>query len=230
MNDTCHLVRVGAMAAIGRFASVDACRYARGTRVVCRTARGVELGEVLAPPDERGGPAGESDGTILRRVSVEDDLLAARLAQNRDAAFRACNAELRRRALGVTLIDVEHLHDGRTLLFYFLGPPSPALDALTQELAAAYDVEVEFRRFAETLTQGCGPGCGTESATGGGCGSCAEACAVAARCAVPRQGTRDATSSDIGGSDAHSPSPSGSDTSDLASHRAARANGDRGVA
>lgn len=193
MNHTCHLVRVGAMAAIGRFTSVDACHYPRGTRVVCRTARGLELGEVLVPPDERSGPAGEADGTILRRVTVEDDLLAARLAQNRDAAFRACREALRRRALGVTLIDVEHLHDGRTLLFYFLGPPSPALDALTQELAAAYDVEVEFRRFAETLTEGCGPGCGTDSASGGGCGSCADQCAVAAQCAVPRQEANDSS-------------------------------------
>jgi len=48
-----HLVRVGAMGQVGRFAAVDAVRYPRHTRVVLRTRRGLEIGQVLSPPDER---------------------------------------------------------------------------------------------------------------------------------------------------------------------------------
>ena len=48
-----HLVRVGAMGQVGRFAAVDAVRYPRHSRVVLRTRRGLEIGQVLSPPDER---------------------------------------------------------------------------------------------------------------------------------------------------------------------------------
>ena len=44
-----HLVRVGAMGQVGRFAAVDAVRYPRHSRVVVRTRRGLEVGEVLTP-------------------------------------------------------------------------------------------------------------------------------------------------------------------------------------
>ena len=57
------------------------------------------------------------------------------------------------------------------------------------ELAELYEAEVQIRRFAETLTNGCGPGCGTDEATGGGCGSCSTGCAVAGTCQHPA-GTR----------------------------------------
>ena len=71
------------------------------------------------------------------------------------------------------LVDVEHLFDGQSLFFYFLGDTTPELDALTGELAEIYEAQVQFRKFTDTLTAGCGPGCGTEeaeqAARSGGC-------------------------------------------------------------
>ncbi len=79
-------------------------------------------------------------------------------------------------------MDVEHLFDGRTLWFYFLGEITPELSSITDELAELYEAQVQFRRFAETLTAGCGPGCGTEDAQGQGCQSCGTGCAIAGAC------------------------------------------------
>ena len=67
------------------------------------------------------------------------------------------------------LVDVEHLFDGRSLFFYFLGEVPPQLEAVTSELAEVYDTAVQFRKFADTMTEGCGPGCGTADGPGGGC-------------------------------------------------------------
>ena len=147
---------------------------------MCRTARGLELGEVLNRADD---VAGEPDGTVLRRVTVSDQLLAERIERNRREAFDACQQLLNSRGVAAVLMDVEHLFDGRSLYFYFLGETTSELDAITSELAETYDAEVQFRRFAQTLTEGCGPDCGTESAQGGGCGTggCSS-CAVAAAC------------------------------------------------
>jgi hypothetical protein len=81
-------------------------------------------------------------------------------------------------------MDAEQLFDGRSLVFYFLGEVTTELESLTEDLAAAYDAHVQFRKFAETVEVGCGPGCGTEAATGHGCTSCATGCAIAGACAT----------------------------------------------
>jgi hypothetical protein len=173
-----HFVRVGALGAVGRFVAEGAERYPRGARVVCRTPRGLEVGEVLSAIEAASNPA--TDGTLLRRITPQDDLLLARLEKNRDEAYQACAARVAERGLATVLVDVEHLFDGQSLYFYFLGESTPELDAITGELAGVYEAKAQLQKFAETLTAGCGPGCGTEEASGcgsstGGCTSCAVA-------------------------------------------------------
>ncbi len=142
--------------------------YGRGERVVVRTSRGLELGEVLTEDETL---ATDGDGEVIRRMTVEDDLLAARLEKNRQAAYVACVDLLRSRQIDSVLLDVEQLFDGRSLYFHFLGDVPPALEPLLAELAEAYEAEAKLGQFADVLTNGCGPGCGTEEAKGqGGCG------------------------------------------------------------
>ena len=106
-------------------------RYPRRSRVIVRSERGLELGEVLASGP---GPAGDepaaaprrhADGSILRAVTEADELLALRLERNRQAALAACTARLAELGLPVALVDVEHSFDGRMLRFYFLGETTP---------------------------------------------------------------------------------------------------------
>lgn len=210
-----HLVRIGCLGHVGRFSSVEPRRFGRGTRVVCRTSRGLEVGEILtavegSPTDvapgeaeSRFGSAGSSaitatpsrhdvsagrtgDGQILRRVTVEDELLLARLARHSRSAYDACTQLLRERGLNDLLLEVEHLFDGQSLYFYFLGTPSTEVEQLTHELAMAYDARAQIGKFADALTTGCGPDCGTERASGcgsHGCSSCAatSGCPLATR-------------------------------------------------
>jgi cell fate regulator YaaT (PSP1 superfamily) len=174
-----HLIRFGLPGYVGVFHSVDAVRYPRAARVICRTWRGLEVGQVLQPIEHA---AAAKDGSVLRRVTLEDDLLLARLQRHRDDAFRECCRLLAERGIDAVLVDVEQLFDGTSLYFYFLGEDPPQLDRLTGELAQRYAAQVEFHRFAETLEQGCGPGCGTESAAGACSGGSCSSCAVAAAC------------------------------------------------
>ncbi len=162
-----HLVRVGVLGNIGRFVSVDAVVYPRGSRVICRTPRGLELGQVLTQV-AAAGQRGTADGSLLRGVTVEDELLIGRLQRNRDEAYQACRSWLDEHPPTATLIDVEHLFDGQSLYFYFLGEVTPELEAEVDVLAARYDAEVRFSDFAAAVESGCGPDCGT--AAGAGCG------------------------------------------------------------
>ncbi len=181
-----HLIRVGALAHVGRFTAVDAVCYPRHAAVIVRTGRGLELGEVLDPPGD-GPDAAGSDGSILRGVTPEDQLLQARLQKNSRAAYQACSRLLAQRNLPAVLMDVEHLFDGRTLVFYFLGEVTPELESLTGELAELYESHVQFRKFSEAVVQGCGPDCGTEAA--GGCKTCTSGCAIAGACATKSHST-----------------------------------------
>jgi hypothetical protein len=170
-----HLVRVGALGHVGRFTAVDAVAYPRGARVILRTSRGLETGEVLGAAEAPG--RGESDGSLLRGMTIEDQLLEARLDKNRHAAFEACAERIRETGAAATLVDVEHLFDGQSLYFHFLGPPPRELEPLLAELADRYEAVAQIGKFADTLSEGCGPGCGTAEATGGGCTTCVS-CAV----------------------------------------------------
>ena len=174
------------MGQVGRFAAVDAVRYPRHSRVIVRTRRGLEVGSVLTEPDDRDDGRTFADGDILRGMTVEDDLLEARLETHRHEAYEACASLLAEHRLPAVLVDVEHLFDGQGLFFYFLGEVPPELESYTGRLAETYEAKVQFRKFTETLIEGCGPGCGTEEAKGqGGCDACTS-CAVAGACGTKR--------------------------------------------
>lgn len=182
---TPHLVRVGVLGQVGRFTPVTLAAFPRGTRVVCRTVRGLELGEVLAI-EQAGGGGGQgraTDGELLRRMTVADELLAARLERRKDEAFTACQRLLSERRIAATLVDVEHLFDGQAVYFYFLGTPPAECEPVTNELARVYGVAARFEQFADALELGCGPDCGTEE--GAGCGSSGgcSTCSLVAACA-----------------------------------------------
>ena len=131
-----HFVRIGVLGHIGRFAAVDRQQYAHGRRVVCRTSRGLEIGEVLGLAEDASSTANQ-DGNLLRFVTTEDDLLLARLEKHKEEAYRECVALLSDRQISATLMDVEHLFDGQSLYFYFLGEVTPEIESITRELAEA---------------------------------------------------------------------------------------------
>lgn len=175
--------------------TTDGAKYRPGSRVICRTNRGLETGSILAVLENCGCRAKhstgqeaetdqESDGVLVRPITVEDDLLLARLEKNKEQGYEACVQRLRDRGINAALMDIEHLFDGRSLFFYFLGEITPAIEEMLDELAELYESKVQFRQFAQTLADGCGPNCGTEQ--GGGCGESGgcSVCAVAAACKV----------------------------------------------
>ena len=92
---------------------------------------------------------------------------------------------------------MEHLFDGQSLFFYFLGEVTPEIERLSAELAELYEATVKFREFTEALTNGCGPGCGTAEAEGPGCGSSCSSCVVSGR-AAPGENNRAPGSSSVG--------------------------------
>ena len=163
------------MGVVGNYDAVDFQRFPRNARVICRTPRGLEFGTVVCSLDDYGTEKSAIDGQLLRLVGAEDELILERLERHRDKAFNACQELIAQGNFSAVLVDVEHLFDGESVYFYFLGEIDPELEQLTDELAAAYESKVRFKQFAETLVNGCGPECGAidKDCSSGNCGSCA---------------------------------------------------------
>jgi cell fate regulator YaaT (PSP1 superfamily) len=149
----------------------------RGNTVLCRTARGLEIGEVLAECQYTSEESSDlAQATIVRLSRPEDQLLWTQLRKLSEDASLACQSFLQSNGLDDVLIEVEPLFDGRTLFFHFLGEPGEVTEAYVEELATVYQKNVASSKFAELLEHGCGPGCGTPEKSGcgtsGGCAVC----------------------------------------------------------
>lgn len=195
-----YFVRIGSWGEIARCRGGGDGPYRRGRRVICRTPRGLEVGQVTAPDSSNAPPLdadsqSPSDGdigaekseaaTILRATTAEDELLINRLERHRRDAMEECRRCLAAAGSSAVLLEVDQVFDAGTLIFYFLSPPEPTDQELVQRLAERYESRVRSGHFAKLLAKGCGPTCGTkdcgtetEGKTGGCSGSCA-LCVVA---------------------------------------------------
>ncbi len=178
-----YAVRIGMHGQVGRFTSAGR-GYARGTQVICRTARGLEVGQVLGALEWTNvSSVDEFDGRIVRGLAAEDQLLWNQLKQLAEDAHAACQAWLAKSGLPDRLLDVEPLLDGRTLYFHFLDTVSVETEVHTEKLAQIFQQTVTESAFAKLVAAGCGPGCGTDQAKGCGsaCSTCVSRCGVASK-------------------------------------------------
>lgn len=171
-----YFVRIGALAEI--YSAVAGDSLAVGQRVIVRSPRGVELGEVVGSCKSNwSSAAGEL--TILRPTTDADELLIQRLDRYKREAVEACRQQLREVGSTATLLDVDQLFDGGTLIMHFLGEIDQIAQESTRQVAQRYESIVRSEQFAERLSQGCGPDCGSAEQ---GCGDACAGCAVATAC------------------------------------------------
>jgi cell fate regulator YaaT (PSP1 superfamily) len=174
---TIYLIQYGRPGFVGRFRGEFP--VARGNRVIVRTPRGIEFGEVLIEPKDRGPHAedgkDDGDGTILRLATADDEAEAARLDRLTQEVLAASSIG---NDQPLAFIDVEATLDGTAILHAL---PWDTCDAtpLLDELAVRFGLRVRLLDLSHALISkepsepaGCGkPGCGSEGG-GGGCSSC----------------------------------------------------------
>jgi len=176
-----HSVRIGFAGEV--FVAGYTGSLSRGRRVLVRTPRGVELGEVLGPI-QNATPHRPIGLEIVRPTTENDERLLGRLNRFKVQAVRECQRVLSESRSSAMLLDVDQLFDGQTLILHFCGPADALGRELTEQIVRRYESEVRSIPLADLLDNGCGEGCGTAQASGcgGGCASCslAQQCAPAA--------------------------------------------------
>ena len=87
-----YVVRYGSVRAIGVLSTRGGDEYARGSKVIARTNRGLEVGEVLCLATEEAVShlKDPTHGQILRPMSPEDANELAHLKGNERSEFEIC--------------------------------------------------------------------------------------------------------------------------------------------
>lgn len=161
-----YFVRYGLMRHVGAFAS-EGGPAERGQAVVVRSARGTEVGEVVAPAPETARPGA---ARIVRAAGPED--LARWRSVGAEASGRraACEELFGRGTWPLTVLDVEALLDDRRTVVYYLGPHGLDAAGLRQAVREAIDLDIVLEPVGRD--EPAEPaGCGAEGCGGGGCGS-----------------------------------------------------------
>ncbi len=144
-----YVVRYGRMRFLGEYAGLPGQDHPRGQRVVVRSDRGTELGDILCPASDRTARflANPVHGEILRVVTAEDGELEARLAQQRKAHFATCQELVAKRRLQMELVDVEIIHGRERVVFYYLAEKRVDFRELVKDLARALRTRIEMRQI-----------------------------------------------------------------------------------
>jgi cell fate regulator YaaT (PSP1 superfamily) len=143
-----YVVRYGSTRALGVFSSRAQDRFLRGQRVVARTQRGLEAGDVLceATDDQVARLSGSAGGQILREMSAEDSNELSHIHTKERAEFEVCLRHVQRLALQMTLLDVEHLFGGERVVVYYLADERVDFRDLVKALASEFQTRIEMRQ------------------------------------------------------------------------------------
>ncbi len=161
------LIRYGRMGLLGWFEHNESVIPKTPTRVIIKTTRGMELGEVVGPFSYRSGQFRNSpeqvtayynsadpkdfpivEGGSFVRFATEEDL---REAEHLDASAqeeaRTCARFVREMNLPMKIIEAEHLFGGERIILYFSSNGRVDFRDLVRRLAKEYQTRIELRQI-----------------------------------------------------------------------------------
>ncbi len=111
----------------------------KGDRVVIRSPRGVELGEVVSLPqkiDDKAAIPNKNKGEVLYKVTEEDKKKQKEIEEEIiPSEFGFCQKKIKEHSLPMKLASVEHLFGSKKIIFYFLAKGRVDFRELVKDLA-----------------------------------------------------------------------------------------------
>jgi len=143
------VVRYGGMRELGVLSSRGGERFSRGARVIVRTNRGMEAGEVLseATEDTVKQLKDPSHGQIMRHMSVEDENELGHIQNSEREEFETCQRHVQELSLQMDLVDIEHLFGGERVIIYYLAEQRVDFRELVKLLASEFQTRIEMRQI-----------------------------------------------------------------------------------
>lgn len=144
-----YVVRYGSTRILGVFGTTQGAVYRRGARVIARTDRGLEAGEVLCEATDAAVDYLEEStrGQILRAMTGDDENELSRMHRQEKAEFDKCREQIAALNLEMELIDVEHVFGGERIIFYYLSENRVDFRELVKVLAGEFQTRIEMRQI-----------------------------------------------------------------------------------
>lgn len=144
-----YVVRHGVMRALGVLATRGGEMYQRGSRVIARTNRGLEAGEVLCEATEEATAhlKNPSNGQILRGMTNEDANELAHIQARLSDDFKICERYVKEAEIGLQLVDIEHVFGGERIVVYYLAEGRVDFRELVRLLASEFQTRIEMRQI-----------------------------------------------------------------------------------
>ncbi|MBI4733648.1 MAG: stage 0 sporulation family protein [Rubrobacteridae bacterium] len=126
----------------------DEMEFSQGEKVVVKTSRGMEFGEVVVAPIEV--PQEEITAPlkkVVRKASSEDCEQLAKNKQKEKDAHRTADEKILKHRLPMKLIEVEYVFDGSKIIFYFTADGRVDFRDLVKDLASVFKTRIELRQI-----------------------------------------------------------------------------------
>lgn len=124
-------------------------RYSRGDKVIARTHRGMEEGEVLCEANEdtasRLPEAGS--GQILRHMTSEDFNDSLHLKSKLTDEFESSKRHVRALNMPMELVDLERIFGGERIIIYYLAEDRVDFRDLVKNLSEEFQTRIEMRQI-----------------------------------------------------------------------------------
>lgn len=143
------VVRYGAMRNLGVMSGRGDEAYRRGTQVVVRSNRGLEVGEVLceATDDALSQLDSPPAGSILRILSEEDRRQLEQLSEQRSRRVAFCKQQASELDLQMKLVELEQLLGGERVIVYYVAPDRIDFRELVKRLAGEFQTRIEMNQI-----------------------------------------------------------------------------------
>ncbi len=160
------LVRYGKMGGLGWFTHKEKQILKTATRVVIKTERGLELGDIVGPHCYKGGhfrcdrkelekyyenrsrdyPLAPG-GTVVR-YATKDDLMEERhLETSAKEELKCCQRFADEMGLPMKIVESEHVFGGERIIMYFTSAGRVDFRDLVKNLAREYQTRIELRQI-----------------------------------------------------------------------------------
>ena len=144
-----YVVRYGAMRTLGVLSDRDNDRLQRGARIIARTDRGLESGEVLCGVTEEAQEQLQNapQGQVLRTMTAEDHNEWVHIQAQTQQEFEICQRYVAELGLQMELVDVERVFGGERLIVYYLSDDRVDFRELVRKLASEFQTRIEMRQI-----------------------------------------------------------------------------------
>lgn len=116
--------------------------------VIVETARGVEMGTVLIPPQEVDDDKVVQPLKPVIRIATDDDEKVIEKNKEKEAeAYVICKEKIAKHGLDMKLVAAEYTFDNNKLLFYFTADGRIDFRELVKDLASVFRTRIELRQI-----------------------------------------------------------------------------------